>query len=462
MTEHNKQLQAMALAGQAGHGFDVLIVSTSSAKQRDFWQARLEASRGALIREDCSLHVVHERWEGGAGNGLGTLFALQEALATDPSLLDRVADGASLAVYHTAGKGTRLAPLPISEGNNKSSVKLPGIINGRLLTMLEAVIRQTSIYAAARAGRISVFWGDQIFIPSKAPVETSAHISILCKAQALPDARSWEQESYSSYGLIVETPVGCQQLEKLSYDAFRQLNAQRVALSLGCFHISLALAQALIAEFSLELKQRRIQLNSDPHFWMPLSLDRQSYCELLGQGAHYDRMQSLKKQLPDAEILHSEDIGVDAYWWDFGQLMHYYRNIRLLVADGEEADAMRSFFQVERDPKTRSCLVGSTIQQAKVRDSVLVEVEADTVNCEGAIMIACSGEELSGQDCLLYNVRDAERIELAQNDVLANIWLEASPVPMHTALTRNGSEDWKVCLPGNGLSYAEAYDRNQR
>ncbi len=59
----------------------------------------------------------------------------------------------SCAMYHTAGKGTRLAPLPASENNNKPGVKLPVLATNdedRPLSILEAVIKQTSIYSVAQ------------------------------------------------------------------------------------------------------------------------------------------------------------------------------------------------------------------------------------------------------------------------------------------------------------------------
>ena len=34
----------------------------------------------------------------------------------------------TVAIYHTAGKGTRLAPLPGAENNNKPGVKLPSLV----------------------------------------------------------------------------------------------------------------------------------------------------------------------------------------------------------------------------------------------------------------------------------------------------------------------------------------------
>jgi len=60
---------------------------------------------------------------------------------------------------------TRLAPLPGGENNNKPGVKLPATltVGGERvpLTILEAVLKQTGVYAPMRKGRLSVFWGDQ-------------------------------------------------------------------------------------------------------------------------------------------------------------------------------------------------------------------------------------------------------------------------------------------------------------
>ena len=35
------------------------------------------------------------------------------------------------------------------------------------LTILESVVKSTGIYASSRKGRLSVFWGDQVFVPTK-------------------------------------------------------------------------------------------------------------------------------------------------------------------------------------------------------------------------------------------------------------------------------------------------------
>lgn len=45
----------------------------------------------------------------------------------------------------------------------------------------EAVIKQTGVYAPSRKGRLGVFWGDQVFIPSAPTTYTPTHhIDIMC------------------------------------------------------------------------------------------------------------------------------------------------------------------------------------------------------------------------------------------------------------------------------------------
>ena len=111
-------------------GYDVVIVCCSNQSQEDYWQARLESVRGQVMPLSTLVVAVHEDWAGGAGNGLGTLYAYQKAVAKAKAggkdLDALLAGGASVAMFHTAGKGTRLAPLPGSESNNKPAVKLPG------------------------------------------------------------------------------------------------------------------------------------------------------------------------------------------------------------------------------------------------------------------------------------------------------------------------------------------------
>ena len=60
-------------------GYDVVIVCCSNQSQEDYWQRRLETVRGQVMPLDSVVLAVHEDWPGGAGNGLGTLYACVRA-----------------------------------------------------------------------------------------------------------------------------------------------------------------------------------------------------------------------------------------------------------------------------------------------------------------------------------------------------------------------------------------------
>jgi hypothetical protein len=136
---------------------------------------------------------------------LGTLYAFEKAsllakeLYSIDILADLIASKISIGLYHTAGKGTRLAPLPGAENNNKPGVKIPAtiLINNQMvpITILEGVVKQTGYYAKSRAGRLSVFWGDQVFIPT-APVEYTVthHADILCSLGPMLTEAEWIQK----------------------------------------------------------------------------------------------------------------------------------------------------------------------------------------------------------------------------------------------------------------------------
>ncbi len=119
---------------KSNQGFDVVIICCSSKPQARYWQRRLEEGRGLLLSKNTLVLAVMEDWPGGAGNALGTLYAFTNAakLAITRYGVDiesqLKAGKISVGLYHTAGKGTRLAPLPGAENNNKPGVKLPATI----------------------------------------------------------------------------------------------------------------------------------------------------------------------------------------------------------------------------------------------------------------------------------------------------------------------------------------------
>ncbi len=115
--------------------YDVTIVCTTDDHQAEYWMKRLSEgickSAGGTDKFPMVLAVSEDWSAGGAGNGLGTLYAYQKACRQAKDIYDidlatlLSEKKVSVALYHTAGKGTRLAPLPASENNNKPGVVSP-------------------------------------------------------------------------------------------------------------------------------------------------------------------------------------------------------------------------------------------------------------------------------------------------------------------------------------------------
>lgn len=115
----------------ASAGFDVIVICTSTPTQAQYWEERLIATKGGSIApQDAIVVGVDEDWNGKAGNGMGTLYAFQKAAEKVQRLhqIDLsqklVNNEFSVAIYHTAGKGTRLAPIHLAENSNKPGLFL--------------------------------------------------------------------------------------------------------------------------------------------------------------------------------------------------------------------------------------------------------------------------------------------------------------------------------------------------
>lgn len=137
MTDVQTSLKAAvaAINAPSGNLYDVTIICTTDDHQADYWMTKL--SEGVCKKPDSAdsssvfpiVLAVSEDWSaGGAGNGLGSLYAYTKAVKLAQEKFNVDLDDLlrqkkiSAALFHTAGKGTRMAPLPASENNNKPGV----------------------------------------------------------------------------------------------------------------------------------------------------------------------------------------------------------------------------------------------------------------------------------------------------------------------------------------------------
>uniref|UniRef100_A0A7S4GK83 Uncharacterized protein n=1 Tax=Eutreptiella gymnastica TaxID=73025 RepID=A0A7S4GK83_9EUGL len=481
-------------------GYDAVIVCTSNIGQEKYWQGRLEATLGQAAKEGALILAVHEDWgKDGAGNGLGTLYAYTKARAKAKELgvdLDeKLQGGWAVAIFHTAGKGTRLAPLPGSENNNKPGVKLVSTMTiGREkteLTILEAVIRQTNSYAPYRKGRCSVFWGDQIFVPSAGTPSSGAHhADILACLGEMPTAEQWAERGLEKYGLIAVAESGeATQVEKVSHATAMSLLSsfgpiKKVGPSLGSFSISAALLLAMLEEFAVELEGKAAKLDSDPHFWMPLTLSAESYGSIMtGKGvaeadstAHYARMSAFKTKFLEANpgpgLFGCIDAGSSSYWWDYGMLKLYRKNNMLVTQDSKEAAALRTFLRITdkkagstiaADVDEESVVLGSDVRKGTVRCSVCASVIAGELDVKDCLLVNVTAKKIKAQNCVLYNITDDsdEGLEFPDGAVRADVIVPGQDkLVVKSHIDTDGGKVWKQKLEGNAMSFEEVYFMN--
>ncbi len=480
---------------QSHHSFDVVIVSTSDSQKEEYWQNRLSKIQKSISPKS-KIIVVHEDWNGGAGNGLGTLYAYQKAQQKGNSLYGidiykMQNEGASISLYHTAGMGTRLYPLTPSEWNNKSAIKLPGVIGTppQLLTILEATILQTSPYAPFRGGRLSVFWGDQLFVPTTSFAYTPTHpIDILVKLGQAPTEESWVNESLDRYGLLAVDDYGnAQQLEKSSFKTFKELVRNEkinidsgVGISLGSFSLSKQMTFSLLEEFKQELEKKEGMLNTDYHFWMPMTLDEETYLKLMKKDSgkmeastHYHRMQRFRQNFSYKysiePFLGIVDIGKNAYWWDLGTVNSYFHNMLKLTSSTVEGKMMRMLFSIGQSSSSyginrvvhddNSILINCNIRSGSVKNSILLGVNADSVDVTNSLIINSDFNAVVADRSLLYNVQEMEKMLFKNGTIRADTRLPNEHLKFYTQTNRDSQNDWNIQLQENPFSYAELHKK---
>lgn len=351
------------------------------------------------------------------------------------------------------------------------------------MTILDAVIKQTAPFAQSRKGRLSVFWGDQVFIPSNlCSYKPMHHIDILVKLEAgVPTLEEWQEEEWGNYGLVGTKIDGdAQVLEKPSFEMLQQLIATKKFLksggmgkSLGSFSLSAPLTFALFELFREDLQHKRVHFDSDHLFWMAMTLEESCFKTALEQkeysssflDTHYDRMQDFKQNFhaknPELAFFGAVDIGQESYWWDYGTVSNYFKNNLKLTSHSPEGEAMRAFFCLKLDPRTHSIVLHSNIPSGAYNNCVIVGSTCDSLEGKNCLLIHSSLGKVQGQEGLLYNVSEREKIHLAPGSIRADVFIEERHVKLHTTTARSGRTDWTLRLPSNTLTYEEVYRLNQ-
>lgn len=367
------------------------------------------------------------------------------------------------------------------------------------LSVLEAVVKQTGIYASSRSGRLSVYWGDQVFIPSATFQYTPTHhVDIMCTllGETAPTAEEWVAQGLDKYGVIavIKSADGSRsdaaQVEKVSHATATEMlgklgNIGQVGPSLGSFSVSAEILKALCEEYSKELAAKEGKFDTDPHFWMPLTLSCEDYCTLMKQKgvdeetskAHHARMAAMKSKFDlsgDMGLFGAVDVGKSASWWDYGQLKLYSDNSLLILKDSKDAELLCDFLGVT-EKHIESSLDGVTVdgisrtyavkaKSGTIANSVMANVQAGEISADGAIIVNCVAKSIkAGKGAILYNIVDetGEGIVAGDGEVIVSVSEESGDsMLLKSRMDIDGGKAWKRKLDMNTLSFEDVRNKN--
>jgi len=484
-------IEKMKITIKKDQGFDVIIV-VASPGNKEYWKRRIEATQNEILSPKTKIIVIEEDWPGGAGQLLGTLYAFQKANEL-MNLKELLEQKGTLAIYHTAGHGKRMAPLCGTEVNNKPGIKLPKMLKIEdkevPLTVLEAAILSTQIFAKTREGRISVFWGDQVFIPSQGVKrESRLPVEILgIKKRFLLSKKDW-QRNWQQYGILIPTKKrGILLREKISWlkiqrlierGYFKEDKEGKISLikSLGCFSISLPFLESLLEEFSKEIEAKRRNLSTDFHLWVPLTSRKKEYQAEGGGGIYWERIKKIKRNFIQKtgrkRIIGEKDLGEKTLWWDYGNLKSYFLNLLKLLKRTDEGEAAREFFEaekyyigrkIEKGLKIKnSILINSQIEGGKLQNTISVDSKITWAKIQNGVIISSQAKGIIApegklvKNIFLYNVKEEKLVRTLPAEVVTDIIpAEGTKIRMRTSLLRDGKRDWQVRIPPNIFAYSE-------
>jgi len=406
--------------------------------------------------------VSESAWNGAAGNGLGTLFAIENASKVlGGDLVDEVKQGKSVLIVHTAGEGTR--NILTRTCNNKALIKVPKF------TILEGVIKQFQDFAIP--SRIMVTWGDQFLLFEDGQEELrkcgqNTHVMLFGLKTKLTKGVA------SKYGIQIVRCAKGKGCELLDFDDTRnyemaktklQKRGGEVMVNMGMFAMSGVLAERMLNAFSDKLEARKGKFNSDELWQLWISHEH-------GAEADYwlrERADRIKTDIFHAEplaLIKSFPLSDKTAWLDFGTNECYYKNVMTILDESYVGTRLREFLGVEVSSGKNGCDVLCSVyenvafEKGLVRNSVLSNSTAKYAQLEQACVINSRLNRIRGKRCVVYNVVDHAEIEV-EDCFLVDVFHPGKGrirLKMRIGEEKGAKEKWwNSCLPENDFSLSE-------
>ncbi|MEA2076063.1 MAG: hypothetical protein U9O85_10115 [Euryarchaeota archaeon] len=434
--------------------FDYIVVVVT-----DDFDARKLVCSPLVLLDSIFVPVSESAWNGAAGNGLGTFFAIENASkAIEKDLVEEVKRGKSVLIVHTAGEGTR--NILARTVKNKSFIEVPN------LTLLEGVIKQFQDFAIP--ARILVTWGDQFLLFEDSAEEIrkcaqNTHVMLFGLKTELTE------EIARTYGIQIVRCAegkGCELLDfedSRSYEVAKMMVHRwngEVMVNMGMFALSGVVTERMLDAFSTELAARTGKFNSD-ELWQTWISAEYKASEWLRERA--DQIKNELTRVDSRALIKSYPLSNRTAWLDFGTNASYYESVMKLLGEDDVGRRLREFLGlgVNAASVKRGCDVFNSVyehaefEEGVIKNSVIANSTAKYAQLERACVLNSTLNRIRGKRCVVYNVVDHAELDV-EDCVLVDVF---HPIKGKIRLKiRIGEEKgdkekwWHSCLPGNDYS----------
>nr|CBH37451.1 conserved hypothetical protein [uncultured archaeon] len=450
--------------------FDYVVVVVG--EDREVIKLELSPPPNDVLRHSTFVPVSESAWNGAAGNGLGTLFAIKNASAAirkkiGKNLVEEVKCGKSVLIVHTAGKGTR--NLLTRTCKNKSLIEVPKH------TLLEGVIKQFQDFAIP--SRILVTWGDQflLFVDRAEELMKCAqttHVMLFGLKTTLTE------EVARNYGIQIVQCTGEAGCELLDFDDTRNYEVAKrklqrregseVMVNMGMFALSGVIAERMLEAFNDKLEIREGKFNSDELWQLWISSESEAEAEAEEDSWLRERAEIIKNEVAEPlALIKSFPLSAKTVWLDFGTNESYYENMMRILDPDDVGRRMRDFLDVGVSSKIKGCDIRDSVHEnvefenGLVKSSVLLNSTAKHAQLEHACVINSKLNRIQGKRCVIYNVVDCASIEV-EDCFLADVFHPSKGrirLKMRFGAEKGAKEKWwSARLPGNDFSLSEIAD----
>lgn len=135
------------------------------------------------------------------------------------------------------------------------------------------------------------------------------------------------------------------------------------------------------------------------------------------------------------------------------------------IYSNEESALMKLFFNIPQGAQedASKCILSSNIAEQTIKESVICNVKAKSINADNAIIMNCVAKSITAKPgSICYNIISTGDIILQENEVQVGVYNESGEQTIvRSNLDIDGGIYWDKLALDNKLTYGEIYKLNE-